>query len=325
MKCRSGDVIVLATSGLGNQLFQLAASLYLNGGDSASLIALGNERQHVPGFADIAGFKLSDMVNLAQPTVGSRVKIARKLLGEAQAMAARNNGDSDLTRESLANLSPILAPLLLRPELRCKRRIRVAKGIGYDPTVASQQPDEFWLGYFQSWRYSKAELVADFLGGPAPAISCSWFETMEARASIERPLIVHVRLGDYRHIPGVGIPDHAYYRRALLQATASVSPRAIWLFSDEPEEARALLPRELGDLEVEPVVPPINCSHPATVLSVMSRGSGFVTANSTFSYWAARLSGVTGDKIFVPHPWFPVGPEIRDMIPEDWTRVPRAN
>ena len=325
MNCPSADVIVLATSGLGNQLFQLAASLYLNGGDSASLVALGNERQHVPGFADIAGFKLSDMVNLAQPAVRSRVRIARKLLGEAQAMAARNNGDSDLTRESLANLSPILVPLLLRPEFGCKRRIRVARGIGYDPTALSQQPDEFWLGYFQSWRYSKAQVIADLLGGPAPAVSCSWFEAMEARASIERPLVVHVRLGDYRDIPGVGIPDHDYYRRTLLQAAASVNPGAIWLFSDEPEEARGLLPKELGDFGVEPVVPPINCSHPATVLSVMSRGSGFVTANSTFSYWAARLSGVTGDKIFVPHPWFPVGPEIRDMIPEDWTRVPRAN
>ena len=325
MRSPEAGTSVLISSGLGNQLFQLSASIYLNGGARARLLALGNERQHIPGYADVSGFALGDDTEIVAPRATSRVKLARKLLGETQTFYSRAPGESDLRRKVLAGSGRILAPSLLVPELGPGLRIRAAVGIGYDQAVTPSHRKDLWLGFFQSWKYSQAEEVARLLGGPAPAMPCSWFDLMAYRAIEEQPLIVHVRLGDYRHIPGAGIPNKEYYRRALFQATEAVGPESVWLFSDEPDAATTLLPTQVLGRPVEAIVPPTSCSHPATVLSVMSKGTGFVTANSTFSYWAARLSGVGGDHIFVPDPWFPGGPTIRDMIPEDWRRIPRSH
>ena len=324
MRCHSGSAYVLATSGLGNQLFQLAASHFLNQGSDAGVVALGNERQHIAGSADISGFRLQGPAHVVQVPVGNGTKFARKIVGKNQAARAREKAPPGRFALLSEWGTSAVASALLARHCGLGRRFKYANGIGYDPSVALQSPNELWLGYFQTWRYTSTSEMKSLLGGPSPESDCQWFDHMKQRAQRARPLVVHVRLGDYTTIPGVGIPDLDYYSRAIGEAVRQVDPDSIWLFSDDPQGAVALVPSEVQGLDIQVVEPPQECSHPATVMSVMSMATGFVLANSTFGYWAARLSECPGANIFVPDPWFPHGPEIRDLIPPDWVQISRG-
>lgn len=323
MRCHSRSAYVLATSGLGNQLFQLAASHFLNQGSDAGVVALGNERQHITGSADISGFRLQGPAHVVQVPVRFGTKLARKIVGRNQASRAfTTTPPTDAALLSEWGTSAVASALLAR-HCGLGRRLRYANGIGYDPSVAFQGPNDLWLGFFQTWRYTSDIDMKILLGGPSPKSNCQWFDHMKQQARKLRPLVVHVRLGDYTTIPGVGIPDLAYYTRAIGQAVRQVDPGSIWLFSDDPHGAVALVPPKVQGLDIQVIEPPRECSHPATVMSVMSMATGFVLANSTFGYWAARLSECPGANIFVPDPWFLNWPEIRDLIPDDWICIHR--
>jgi hypothetical protein len=56
----------------------------------------------------------------------------------------------------------------------------------------------------------------------------------------------------------------------------------------------------------------------AEVLLAMAHGAGFVIANSSFSWWAATLSG--SRSVVAPYPWFKGIPEPSEMVNPNWTR-----
>ena len=172
MRCHSDSTYVLATSGLGNQLFQLAASHFLNHGADAGVVALGNERQHIPGSADISGFRLQGPAHVVQVPVRFGTKLARKIVGRNQAKRAREV--TPPTRAFLLSeraTSAVASALLVR-HCGLGRRFKYANGIGFDPSVALQGPSELWLGYFQTWRYSTTSEMKTLLGGPSPKSNC---------------------------------------------------------------------------------------------------------------------------------------------------------
>jgi len=62
-------------------------------------------------------------------------------------------------------------------------------------------------------------------------------------------------------------------------------------------------------------------------LTAMERGDAFIMSNSSYSYWAAFLSGVDGPQIIFPDPFFgPRLPYINTdlMFPPDWRKLPHA-
>jgi hypothetical protein len=53
-------------------------------------------------------------------------------------------------------------------------------------------------------------------------------------------------------------------------------------------------------------------------LEVMTHGSGFVIANSSFSWWGATLRQKVEAPVCAPAPWFRNIVEPLDIRPENW-------
>jgi hypothetical protein len=190
-----------------------------------------------------------------------------------------------------------------------------ARGVGFFEPI-SKNGSNFDYGYFQSYRWAEkviGELKNLSLAETSPSLS-KFSELSEK----ERPLIVHVRLGDYRLESSFGFPGASYYFASIKEAWESGDFGSIWIFSDEIENVGEFL--SLEDFEKYRLIDDKNLSS-AEVLEIMRLGKGYVIANSTFSWWGAYLSRADSPKIFAPKPWFSEIESPKDLLPESWTRI----
>lgn len=120
--------------------------------------------------------------------------------------------------------------------------------------------------------------------------TATFLELVKEAKEIE-PIVVHIRLGDYRSLKHLyGEPQFA--RIAVL--IREINPdfrRPVWLFSDSPEDLDATIRSDLG---VSKVFGPEDLVRPIENLVLMSKGSALICSNSTFSWWAAFLMGDRG-------------------------------
>ncbi len=146
----------------------------------------------------------------------------------------------------------------------------------------------------------------------------AWLRDIEQRAAERAPLVVVVRLGDYRRHGGAfGNLTRTYYAAGLERLDASPT-RPLWLFCDEGATGLEFLPPHVREQTwVVPQPPDEPKEH---VLLAASHGDGYVIANSTFAWWAAWMSGPRSS-VVMPEPWFrrrsPEG-----IAPHEWTQVP---
>ena len=185
---------------------------------------------------------------------------------------------------------------------------------GHDLGVMEVRPGATVRGYFQSWQQ-----VSEASGSAAPAAlrlqqSSEWLMGMCEKARTERPIGVHVRRGDYRSAGVFGLVGQPYYRKAIEALRDLGQDGPIWLFTDEPASARDVVPS--ADLVINAP------SGASEELILMSHTAGFVTANSSFSWWGAWLSGSRA--VVAPHPWFYRSPEPQGLIPPWWIRLPAS-
>jgi hypothetical protein len=130
----------------------------------------------------------------------------------------------------------------------------------------------------------------------------SLFTKMEfGKTHKDNPIVVHVRLSDYR-VPSADkyMVGPEYYKSGLSSLGPKFEDNPIWIFSDEPENAISYIPRNLRD-RITFINNPKETSDVGE-LCLMSQGAAYVNTNSTFSFWAAFLSN--SDKIIAPTPWF---------------------
>ena len=159
------------------------------------------------------------------------------------------------------------------------------------------------VGYFQNRRYVEESSQSIDWTSLEPSSSTQWTSNVQKWAKTEDPLVVHVRRGDYRNVHAFGLLGSDYYRRAIEEARRFGCGGRIWLFSDEPERATELLPKE--ELARSPrVMHAPTGVEPATVHFAMRHGVAYVLANSTFSWWAAAASLQTPAFVALPRPWF---------------------
>ncbi len=198
-------------------------------------------------------------------------------------------------------------------------------GFGYDPGVLRQEPGSCLFGYFQSWRY--LEPVADRLRCHLGDLVEMRRERLEAYfAPLDDPsaVVLHVRRGDYLHVGAEGyhgLAGYRFYRDALATLRRMGFDGPVHLFSDDVATAR----RELGGLgEIRSVDSPSLDALDEMLL--MSRAPALVTANSSFSWWAAWLGDRADRPVVAPRPWFDE-PSIdaRDLLPPHWLTLDRRD
>jgi hypothetical protein len=137
-------------------------------------------------------------------------------------------------------------------------------------------------------------------------------------AQIEKPLVVHIRLGDYVAEKSFGIPSLNYYQNAIFGLYDRSTHKKIWVFTNDQSGALKLLPKEiLLDVRWIPNV----ADSPAETLEVMRLGHDYVIGNSTYSWWGAFLSKNQQATIVAPSPWFKESKEPSLLCPENWQRI----
>jgi hypothetical protein len=305
-------LVLHLTGGLGNELFQIAAALYSSKSKNVLIEwVLGKPRVNATNLPQIECYDLPVQVRLLGRSKDSW--LAGKTLGYLLRTSIAPKGIEKV--KLFHSLTKLTGSALLLLKFGKFRMITTGNNVGFSPLKIDNRK-RYLVGYFQSFKYSDNETVINILKD----FSAKNFENYSKYREIaerEKPLVVHVRLADYREEDKFGIPELRYYHESITELWNSGRYRRIWLFSDEPQNALDRIPEELqefvrsfGDIE--------SCI--AKTLEVMRLGTGYVIANSSFSWWGARLSRSYEPVVVAPQPWFRNLNDPESLIPPAWIR-----
>jgi hypothetical protein len=191
--------------------------------------------------------------------------------------------------------------------------------VGFDEFIYSTGGILRLQGYYQTWYYIdelKKLGHKDNLELQSPS---AWFIEFQKEIRMKKSVAIHVRRGDYKNKKSpTGLLSAGYYAAAI-QKVHDLSPNSnFWVFSDEIDDARELLSDYLPE-DTNWVVEPKN-SDPAESLVLMSLADVVITANSSFSWWAAKL-GNSKELVIYPKPWFKNTEIPLNLIPDSWQEI----
>ena len=187
----------------------------------------------------------------------------------------------------------------------------------FDEELFKMCPDHVDLrGYFQTEKYFKhieKEIRSDFTFKDEILNPCK-----EMIESVENPIALHVRRGDYiKNAENHFNLPRAYYEAALSKFGAN---RNVIVFSDDP-----LWCHDEGTFADDRFIISENEDNRVD-LCLMSLCDDFIIANSSYSWWGAWLSTNKDKIVIAPAQWFgktgyTKDHDTKDLIPNDWTII----
>jgi hypothetical protein len=281
------SITIPLMGGLGNQLFQLAASIYLEEIHHRSIV-----------------FDTSLLDSGSRNT--SRPMMIHELIDTEQIICTQR-------------LQLLFS--FLRGKVQHNYWVR-ERTIGELPFHNVGDRTQRVSGYFQSFTLVKAvwpTLLHRISQSPTFA------PLSEDRQ--RRSIAVHMRYGDYRinanalAFHGLTLPEYYCQSVALLQDNLGCD--RVEIISDEPERAiKDFLTCYQGEVSQVTAVSGTEFDH----LRTLASASGVVTSNSTFSWWGAWFADqFHGSAIVYPSPWFAKA-EIVDppLFPVRWMAMDRT-
>lgn len=310
-KTKDVDIpIVYIHAGLGNQLFQLAAANVLFE-DSNYLIDMSS-------FNNTEDFlsKFNFEKKLKILPVKKKKFIEQKLINLI--IRANYRPNRKQKTQWIYSFVDFVSKNILSILYLKGRTIVTSSNLGFDDQLVIRKSYSYLIGYFQSYVWPSKPINKNFFKNIQLMHSKSEFEYYLELSKVEKPLIVHIRLGDYVSQKSFGILSEDYYHEAIESLWGTNKYGRIWIFSNEPSKVKSYLPSHLTasyrtiDLEFNDAV---------STLQVMRYGHGYVLSNSTFGWWGAFLS-INGDvDVVVPKPWFKVAIDPDRIIPANWSRM----
>jgi hypothetical protein len=298
--------------GLGNQLFQYAFAILLAEKTNRNTILdpnIASIRQNSYGQAELDSYELCDQVSISN-LIGYR-RIFQKIFG----FGIRKNLENEKFHSKKVFNS--ISALFSAYQFKQISIPKFATNIGYCGLDIRSIYNPY-IGYFQSHLYT--DQVKSTLKSIRPKILTIDLEQYKTKARIDHPLVVHVRLTDYRTEDNFGLLNENYYHKAISEILARRNFKKIWLFSDEPGEALKFIPSQLHNM-TENISDKVSTT--VETLEIMRLGHGYVLANSTFSWWGAYLSKNENPLIAYPSPWFAGIPDPSNLCPPEWLPIPR--
>jgi len=276
--------------GLGNQLFQYFAGLdsSLKSGSFLVIDARWIEASYSQDDSDIRDFIL---------------------LRDASIETTDNSGDLNFKIERIktkfANSSKVASKLLA---------INSPNNPGF-AELENFKTDIELRGYYQSYKYfenvNKTVNIWDWsLKNESPLF-------LETRSKLDSaPFIaIHVRGGDYLNNTNIYHKLGAsYYLGSLKYLRETIGDIRVIVFSDDAEHAKNIFN---SDARFEFLNQDGLRASEAMVL--MSSAKGIITANSTFSYWAAMINA--GDHIYAPKFWYTNTEADENLYPPHWKLI----
>jgi hypothetical protein len=196
-------------------------------------------------------------------------------------------------------------------------RIHSPKRLGYVDLRHIQSECQL-RGYYQTPRYFTELLKSEVLNrdcfeltNPSLAFDSTCIELPKNGF-----IAIHVRGGDYRKKGSPYLELNGDYYKTALGMLTELDPRLPKLvFTDDVPLAKEVLS---GIANFDFVNDHLLSA--AESVTLMSKASGIVTANSTFSYWAAMMSG-SHSTIVSPKHWLKLEHHDEDFIPKVWKTI----
>ena len=202
-----------------------------------------------------------------------------------------------------------------------QRAYLVQEGIDYDPRLLHFKPQGtvYLEGYWQSEDYFKdmeASIRQDLqIKPPTDPVNLAMAAHIQGCTAVA----VHVRFFDDLQASSINNAPGDYYSRAV-ETMEHLAPTAhYFIFSDQPEAARARIP--LPDERVTLVAHNRGDENAYADLWLMTQCNHFVIANSTFSWWGAWLNSSAEKIVVAPKHWGDNQTDVRDLIPQKWVTL----
>lgn len=264
---RKRTIFVPLMGGLGNQLFQLSAGIYLGGNLSRHVV-------YSPQFFDVSlPSRLTQREFRIQTTLKPSEIVIWPKWKMGTALVLSRLGHPSFVRE-LAPSDDCL--------LNCGHSLRFAMGFFQREMFVSA-----------SWNQLQDRLA-----------NSKEFAAVLPR-SPNGSFVLHIRRGDYL-ATGTrsfhGYTNLSYFENAHMRIRSLLGARTLRVISDDIEGAQLQLSESNYFKEVETVFE--HQSNDLESLKLMANASAVIASNSTFSWWGARLCHSVGGYVTVPRPWY---------------------
>ncbi len=192
-------------------------------------------------------------------------------------------------------------------------------GFNYHPEFENLNSPTYLSGFWQSEKYFSAirtSLLQDF--NLKVALSSAASINFEKIRGAEHSVAVHVRRGDYVSSLSAnqyhGLPAKDYYLKAINILSSQFPSIHFFFFSDDMNWTEANFNYENFHF--------IKGLKNYEDLELMKHCHHIITANSSFSWWAAWLNTNEHKIVICPKNWFS-NHEINtaDLIPNEWQRL----
>ncbi len=202
-----------------------------------------------------------------------------------------------------------------------RRRIVNEKSPMFDENILRTPSKIFLQGYWQSYKYFTS--IRDVLqkelrlNVTLDALNKDKLESIRNTSSVS----IHIRRGDYVHNPETnkahGVLPLEYYDRAIKMMKEKVTAPHFYVFSDDIPWVR----ENMRGLENAAFVDHNDSDQDYFDLALMKECQFHITANSSFSWWAAWLSGHENKIVIAPKKWYQTERDTSDLCPEEWIRI----
>jgi hypothetical protein len=295
--------ILVLTGGIGNQLFQLAAGLTLSTPKELSIDAtLGSPRLNSRGRPELDSFSFPDEIDFR---VGKEQKrFFRILAAQAFKISSKRFKSQSYQRcwQSFKEKSSLFGVFL-------------SDGVGFDPRINLQRRERWFFGPFHTYKYAAQPRINDFLKSMTLREYPEWLKKLRKEAELENPIVLHIRLSDYKNISELGILTKSYFLDTLSKAQKVFPSSRVWLFTDEEDLALSML----GKNTISQVrIINYELDNASANLEAMRFGRCYILSNSTFSWWGAFLSYSENPVIYCPESWFRTKQNPDQLLPDSW-------
>jgi hypothetical protein len=280
--------------GIGNQLFGYYAGLYFQEKFGTSL-SLDFNRIRNTGHpdSDIRFFELFPHRQIENPNFNSQILRTKRRIRDKALIELPALGRILYPRTSLVIDSGTLGENLSVGKMKILLR-------GY-------------FGNFDYYETLKARIPKLKVANPSNTL-----EKLTQESDYLKPIMVHIRGGDYlTHSKIYGTLPPSYYLKAIEIARLKVGNRPIWVYTDDMKLANSIF-SQLA-IKVRFIDDEFDLN-PAEALYLQSTGSANITANSTFSSWAAALN-IQSDVKICPAKFFIDGRTTPHWPPLNWQAI----
>jgi hypothetical protein len=179
--------------------------------------------------------------------------------------------------------------------------------------------NERYSGYFQDWMYADYLLFKNRQF--SPSLTENYFDDniFYNEFSDTKPVLVHIRLGDYLKFSNVyEILPEQYYLSAIEKLIENNRTKEIWLVIEDFEQVTNYYPNLVK--VASKIIDKNKGLKDYEVFYLMSKSEFLIASNSTYSLWAAWFVLNDGGRVIVPSV-FKVSGEPSKLIDQRWDSI----